>query len=283
MPFKTILAPIVTSDTTPFVIKSALQLAEQFEGHVHALHIREENVYYPPFLDYPVDLEKQEAACRKFAATLKAMVMEICAISETPLIGFEDRVINPSASLSFNERRGMVSTDYGLAARATDLSIVCLTGSEGSTLESIVFENLLLSSGHPVLLVPRDGLKAFPKRVLIAWDGSQPAARAVSAAFPMLEAAEDVIVMTIGEQDRGTPNADETVRSLLKNGIPAISYEPVERRNSVSKRLLMEAETLDCDLIVMGGYSHPRLFEMLAGGITRKLIENSSKAILMAH
>lgn len=123
----------------------------------------------------------------------------------------------------------------------------------------------------------------MPKRVAVAWDGSLPAARAVSSAMPFLEQAEHVVLVTVGKVDNGAPSCQHAARYLERSGIKAAIEEVDWPKRPVAERILNQAEAHDCDLVVMGGYSHARLFETILGGVTRHMLNHADRSILMAH
>jgi nucleotide-binding universal stress UspA family protein len=144
---------------------------------------------------------------------------------------------------------------------------------------------VLLNCGRPVLLVPRSG--RFPtvgKQVLVAWNGSMEAARAVTAALPLLRGAERVTLAVLGDSADTlgeSPGADIALY-LARHGVNV----EVLRRPAASDpgaALLSLAAELGVDLLVMGAYGHSRFREMMLGGATRTVLAASRIPVLMAH
>ena len=144
---------------------------------------------------------------------------------------------------------------------------------------------VLLNCGRPVLLVPRSG--RFPtvgKQVLVAWNGSTEAARAVTAALPLLRGAERVTLAVLGDS-AGTlgesPGADIALY-LARHGV---NVEVLRRPAAADPgaALLSLAAELGVDLLVMGAYGHSRFREMMLGGATRTVLAASPIPVLMAH
>lgn len=290
MTYKTILTPIMFEDTAPAVINSALLLAGRFQAHVQAKHIRQRYAYYPPIQYYPMAMdmsvvvnEQQEKAATKFSHTLKAIVTDACDESGAHIVPMSEALHQNGVTVSWEDEEGVLPTDYGRAMRVADLAVVALPDKKSEGFEVSIFENLLMSSSRPVLLAPRDGLKAVPSKVLVAWDGSQPGARAVDAAMPFLEAADEVVLVTVGEVDLGAPDTEAAVSYLERCGIQAKSTVVDWPKKPVAERLLNQAEAHNCDLIVMGGYSHARMYESVFGGVTNYMLKHADRAILMAH
>lgn len=144
---------------------------------------------------------------------------------------------------------------------------------------------VLLNCGRPVLLVPRCG--RFPtvgKRVLVAWNGSPEAARAVTAALPLLRGAEQVTLAVLGDSADvlgESPGADIALY-LARHGV---TVEVLRRPEPVDpgKALLSLAADFNVDLLVMGAYGHSRFRELMMGGATRTVLATATLPVLMAH
>jgi len=145
---------------------------------------------------------------------------------------------------------------------------------------------LVLSVGRPVLFVPYAGhYAACGKRVLVAWNASREAARAVSDALPLLARAESVEVVAF-DPDRGdhgeTPGADFSLY-LARHGVKATAARQRAPSLDIGAQILSRAADTGADLIVMGGYGHSRLREVVLGGATRSLLEAMTVPVLMSH
>jgi nucleotide-binding universal stress UspA family protein len=152
--------------------------------------------------------------------------------------------------------------------------------------DSGLIEAALFESGRPILIVPNDHAAILPKRVLIAWDGSARAARAVTDALPFLKAADVVEVFTIvGEKDlsNSVPGAELAPR-LAHHGIKVtVKDRPLMRGGNVSDTLRDQIGLSRADMIVMGAYVHSRLQEWILGGLTRSMLVGSPVIVSMSH
>jgi nucleotide-binding universal stress UspA family protein len=184
---------------------------------------------------------------------------------------------------SWSEEEGNVPDSLGRSARVCDLSISAIPGKDGGSRKVDLIENLLVSSGKPVLLVPESGLSGYPETIMICWDGSRSAARAMEAALPFLKNAKAIRLVTLKGVDTDTPGLDEAAAFLGMHGLEVQSELIAKPKGGLAKRILDEADNSDVDVIVMGGYSHRRFDEAIFGGVTRYMLNRSNRTILMAH
>lgn len=165
-------------------------------------------------------------------------------------------------------------------ARLHDLTVVDAE-PEAINLDRGLIEALLMDSGRPLLVVPpgQDVFRA--ERIILAWDGSGRAARAAADALPFLRTAEAVeVVAIIGEKD--LPGAD-IVPYLSRHGISANARTLPALDGDVAETLRTHATRSQADLIVMGGYVHSRLRELVFGGVTQSLLKQSPVPLFMAY
>lgn len=173
-------------------------------------------------------------------------------------------------------------------ARYADLTVVGQGLDLGDAPADLVGlpEHLVLDVGRPVLVVPRYG--AFPtvgERVLVTWNGSREATRAVADALPFLQRASKVIVLSInpaGEPERRLPGADIALY-LARHQVRVEAATTRATDITVGDVILSYAADIAADLIVMGAYGHTRLREMVLGGATRHLLRHMTVPVLMSH
>jgi nucleotide-binding universal stress UspA family protein len=185
-----------------------------------------------------------------------------------------------TADLTYAELVGALMAQ----ARVHDLCV--LDAKEGPIdLDRDLMEAILTGSGRPVIVVPPGAAGFRAGRILVAWDGSGRAARAVADAMPLLRAAESVeIVAVTGEKDLSSlvPGA-ELAPHLARHGVNvAVTVVPAEE-GDVAETLRAHARRSGADLVVMGAYVHSRLREWLFGGVTRSLLGASPVPVLMSH
>ena len=170
-------------------------------------------------------------------------------------------------------------------ARLRDLTIVPAI-SEGTNYRWYA-ESIVFGSGRPVLLLPQRSRarELVLDTVVIAWDGSRPAARAVADALPFLERAKTVRVLTVlNEKELSSESpAAELSRYLERRGIDATPdcIDAAGRR--IGEILSSYLTSHQADLLVMGAYGHSRVREFILGGATRSMLSNPPLPILLSH
>jgi nucleotide-binding universal stress UspA family protein len=174
---------------------------------------------------------------------------------------------------------------FGVIARNYDLSVVAQGEADDDMAETLVVESALFDSGRPVLVVPyiqATGLQL--DRVMVCWDGSRSAARAVGDALPLLKKAGKIEVVTVEDKDRrnelrGAQIAEHLARHKLK-----VELKPIVAPDSdAADVILSQAADSATDLVVMGGYGHSRLREFVLGGMTRGMLGSMTVPVLMSH
>ncbi|MGE9296146.1 MAG: universal stress protein [Puniceicoccales bacterium] len=169
--------------------------------------------------------------------------------------------------------------------RLTDLVVVGQENpDEPEPMREMLIESILFESGVPVLVVPYIGGTLPLKNVMVAWDGSPTASRAVHAAMPMLQMADKVTVMIVenGRRAHGEPGTD-IATYLARHGLD-VTIDVVPRPSGgVADAILNYVSDRSIDLVAMGGYGHSRMREFLFGGATREILGSMTVPVLMAH
>lgn len=174
-------------------------------------------------------------------------------------------------------------------ARYADVAIMARPSEGvGGELREEIIEGVLFHSGRPALIAPPGWSgKSVGKRVVVAWDASREATRALSEADDILELAEAVTIVTVDAKPKmfghGEQPGANIAGHLSRRGLPAEVRNVDSMGRSASLAILEEANALNADLVVMGGYAHSRLRELVFGGATRELLHAATVPLLMAH
>ncbi|HUI13359.1 MAG TPA: universal stress protein [Xanthobacteraceae bacterium] len=175
---------------------------------------------------------------------------------------------------------------FARIARRFDLAIVGQAVPETSTVDEIIAETTLFESGRPMLMVPY--IQKAPLKldnVMVCWDGSRQAARAIGDAMPLLVKAGRVEIVIItnerGKQDEieGADLGQHLARHRLKIDVHRIAGGNID----VADALLSHAADSGADFMVMGGYGHSRWREFVLGGVTHSIFQSMTIPALMAH
>jgi nucleotide-binding universal stress UspA family protein len=147
---------------------------------------------------------------------------------------------------------------------------------------------IAMACGRPLLIVPYAGeFGTVGKHVLIAWDGTREATRALNDALPLIETAMSATVMTVLSQEkqlqRVHADLQRVVGHLEHHGVSARAEETLRGDMAISDLLLSRAADLGADMIVAGAYHHSQLREALIGGVSRDLLRHMTVPVLMSH
>ncbi len=276
MSYKTILVHIDPGKRCLVRVDVAIRLAQRHDAHLVALHAIAS--FEPPGYVVaemgPALIEAQREAAAKELARSKSEF---------------DRQVS-AAGFSNVEWRSAVDDlvdAMTLHARYADLVVIGQTdASENSHVPADFPARLVLAAGRPVLILPTvGGFPTIGKRILIAWNPSREATRAVTDAIPLLQHADSVYVMAVNPKARehGTVPGADIGLYLARHGVRVEVKTDHGAEIDVGNELLSRAADLDVDLIVMGGYGHTRLKEWVLGGATRTILKSMTAPVLMSH
>jgi nucleotide-binding universal stress UspA family protein len=276
MAIKDLLVYLDQTPATEARLQAALTLAQRLGAHVTALHLIAE-----PFLRGMVGHHLPAEVMREHLAHAEAEAETIVASARAAAQrhGVALDVVRESGPLD------KLPTLLARHARHTDLTVIGQPDLEtGGVDDSALAEAAFMDSGHPALVIPRVGGAALPpRRAIVAWDGSREAARAATDAIALLRSAETVMVVMVGAREASDRSGDELAEHLRRHAIRAEVRRVPSGGASVTDTLLAQAQNEAADLLVMGGYGHSRLREMLVGGTTRHVLEHMSVPVLLAH
>ena len=168
-------------------------------------------------------------------------------------------------------------------ARHNDLVVLGRRGGTNGLPPDLV-ERVLVGSGRPILIAPHHAPKSITGTVMVCWKETAEAARAVTAAMPLLALARRVVLVTVEEDSEKTPEAISHLAQRLEwNGIKADAKWLRRSDAPVEQRLESLAREEDASLLVMGAYGHGRLRELVFGGSTRHFLEHAERPVFLVH
>ena len=255
----------------------AVSMGEIFGAHVLGVAVSYEPVIPGTVMGGipPEIIESQRTESNKKA---RAAIARFEQAAKRAGISMETRTISTSISGAADQ--------IGHIGRRFDLIVVGQPGRKDSLPDEVIDEGVLFESGRPVIFVPfiqKGGMKL--DRIMVCWDGSRAASRAIADAIPLLKKAKQVEVVIISDKPNKrdeVPGADlgqHLARHGLKVDVKRITSPDID----VPSTILSHAADSSADMIVMGGYGHSRLREFVLGGATRGLLESMTVPVLMSH
>lgn len=273
---KDIIVNLPVSASRPRVIDFAVSVASTFQTHLFGLAFSYE-LTVPGSVFGGVQASVIAAAR---ASAEKAAAEAVAYFNEASrLPGFS------SNSHMLTASPNDAAEHFAHIARCFDLSIVAQVEPDEWGPEELTIEAALFDSGRPMLVVPyiqKEGLKL--DRILVCWDGSRSASRAIADALPFLARAKAIDVLVVGKGREGDRiSGADIAQHLARHGLNIDLKRVVAPDSDVANTILSYAADSSADLIVMGGYGHSRLREFVLGGATRGLLQTMTVPTLMSH
>lgn len=178
-------------------------------------------------------------------------------------------------------RPDLIVAEY---AKFYDLTLLGCFDTDATDMRLILHpDRIALRSGRPLLIVPAEaeGKAVLHGRVLVAWDGSRSAARAISNALRILETRSTVMIVTVGEGAQPAPGRNIETH-LANHGVEA-DWVRLPRKGDIAGALLDHADTSGADVMVMGAYEHSKFREDFFGGVTDAVLRRTRLPILLSH
>lgn len=287
MSLRTLLVPLTGTDSDAAALRAALVAARPFSAHVQGLYVRIDARDAVPLLGDGMSGAVVEDIMR--AAEADSEAHAIRARETFRQIIAQNRILEVKAPLAvshqvtatWSEETGRDEEVIAQEGRLHDLVVFANAPHGGD--QRLLLEAALLGTARPLLLAPHHVPSTIGARVALAWNGGVESARAVAGAMPFLEQAQAVHILTAQTAVTNAEAAERLAAYLAWHGVrPEIStIRP--GAEVVGAALLEQAARLDADLLVMGGYGHSRMRELILGGVTRHVLGHARLPVLMAH
>ncbi|WP_298984802.1 universal stress protein [uncultured Roseibium sp.] len=277
MPIKDILTILDLAGDQP-AAKYALEFGRNHDAHVTGLAVSFEPVV-PAFAAAPMPVDYLQAAHDQAIAAANEARKQFDELARLAGVNNESRV---SEILTGGPLENVL-----VHCRPTDMVVIGQANPDRpEPMRELLIETVLFESGVPVLLVPYIGSISFqPKNVLVGWDGSSTATRAIHSALPVLEKADEITLLVIEKTSNaanGQPGADVAMY-LARHNMNVTIKVITNPQTGIADTVLNHVSESGNDLVVMGGYGHSRMREFLFGGATREILESMTVPVLMAH
>jgi nucleotide-binding universal stress UspA family protein len=274
---KDILLNLTVGAARDPAVNYAASVATTFDAHLAAIAFAYEPVVPPTIMGgIPASfIDSQRAESEKAAAQAVARFTEV---ANRRGLSAEQRVVSESLA-------GAADL-FARTARRCDLSILTQAEPDKMAPEELIIEAALFESGRPVLVVPYiQEAELTLDQVMVCWDGTRTAARAIGDAMPFLTRAKRIEIVIVandpGKSDE-LPGAD-LGQHLARHKLTVDVKRIVAPDGDVGSTLLSHAADSGANLMVMGGYGHSRLREFVLGGVTRGVLEAMTVPVLMSH
>ena len=290
MDFKSIVVPAISSSTFKGALSAALEFGEQFKSHVIACQVRQPFEEYAQPVPYPMELNSfamsraiYEETIDELSGMLRKQFEETIEYAEISEEAYNEEVLSKQCAASWIVRNGEPINVLKRVGRMSDIVFMQLPSDRIGEREIDLRDRLVTEMGRPIFLVPAVGAKVDFKHVVIGWNGSIEATRAMTTALPILSKVEKVSLISVGDLGADMPSIEDAARYLRTHRINADVIKVSASEEKVTDAIQHKLDDLSADLFVMGGYSRSRLREWILGGVTRRMLRETKRPVLIVH
>ena len=261
------------------IIELAAQLAHEHGAHLTGAFV------WPPLANEGSEAFVRGKAIKELIASYEE---EISGYEKKLRRSFEQAANRTGLQSEWRSVRHQLAAGMVAHARYADLAIVGRSNTGGrDAIPLDLPQTLVLASGRPVLLIPPDPSPTSRRRILVGWNASREATRAVADALPFLTRAEAVELLVVDHERDPAAYGDEAgpdiARHLARHGVRVDVRRMASGGGDVGHLILSRAEAFGADLLVMGAYGHARLTELVFGGVTRTALHEARVPVLMSR
>ena len=196
---------------------------------------------------------------------------------------FRDGVGEGNVGFDFMKVSGDHPDALIACARRADLVVMPARMAVYMGQKHVSAADVAMASGGPVLVTPTDDYAPpVGKRVLVAWNGSREAARALRDGWPFIRGADEIHVLMVSPS--GVDDTDAMLLRLLeRHGVKPNLIVDSSKDEHAADVIVRQMAELDIDLLIAGLYGHPRLQEWVLGGVSRQLLRDVPAPLLLSH
>ena len=279
MVYKTILVSLNDVPRVDAMIDAAAQIAKTYDSHLIGCYVIPAVTIYPEVgfaSPYAVNDTRQQ-----YFKTNTAVVKE----------RFEGKLRRDGLKGEWRT----VNTVYSEIApslmehgRAADLIVVSqIAEDQMANIEPGLVERAVMESGRPVLIIPQKGTLGEIKSVVIGFNATREATRALFDGLPFLRGAKDVRVVWVDPYKErsvaGEVPGAEAAEALARHGVKATAEGLAAGGANAGEALLQHVNDLGAELLIMGAYAHSRMREYIFGGATQHVLAHANVPVLMSH
>lgn len=286
MAYRKILVPLTGGERDAHVLSAAFDIAKAYASHVSAVYVRPDPSEVLPYLGEGISagviqeiMDASRDASNRSAASARAALDKAAKTAGASV----HQPAQAGLGASFHIREGLAEEVLAEEARLSDLVVFDTPAESKDATARATIESALLNGRKPLLLVPHRAAKIVGTKVAIGWDGGAAAAHAISAAIPMLARAEAVEILNVTAGPIDTVQMDRLRDYLRLHGLSAVEHGINPGSQGTASTLVDAAQRAGAGLLVIGGYGHSRLREMVLGGVTRHIFASVTMPVFMAH
>lgn len=275
---KTIYFPVLAGEIAEAGLTAACTLAREHDAHVVVVVcISAVTPIVAAWSTYPM-------------AVYETLAEAAQASGSKLLEGIRERMSKADVSYEAHVSDTIWMTTSEIAAvhaRYCDITVFGRVPGLDPRLESGYFSDLLLQSGRPLLMVPAKSAARAADTAVIGWKPTREATRALHDAQPLLRRMKNVQVVVVapkvGEQQHGQLPGADIAAHLTRHGFRVEVVEAPRLEDTTGSTLLRHAREQGAALLVVGGYGHRRMRELVFGGVTRTLFDEADMPVLFSH
>lgn len=272
------LIPPTTDNDLSIGARYAIELASRHRAHLSTLILALEAAVYP-FHPKPDTMPAYENPCKTQSAFERMNFTSDLVLAAAKLANVPCDVLRTEAEFRY------LAEQVIRFAQTRDIVVVDTYGVLREPRRTLI-DSVLIQSGRPLVLVPQDAHDLASDRILIAWDATRSAVRAVHDAMSLLTRAKTVtIASVIDDTVYSAPEAESGIRCYLARWHIDAKYLTIRRHGrSVGASLLDDALGSDANLLVMGGHAHGFERTLMHGSATKDIFDTALEIpVLLSH